>query len=182
VERPARADAVRNRAAIIAAARRLFAERGVDVSLHAIGKAAGVGQASLYRHFANRETLMLALYAENFDLMEATSARLVGSPSRFAAVWSQLIDLSIQSKGFSGMLSTNDHPHPDLAVMVERLVDLLTEPLAESIAAGSVDAKWTVPDLVLVVQMLTGALAGVPLSDAREVADNVMRLVTLDHL
>ncbi len=92
-ESPPRADAVRNRAAIIAAARRLFAERGVDVPLQAIGKAAGVGQASLYRHFPSREDLMLALYQQNFDRMEATSAAHVGSPDLFAAVWSELVDL-----------------------------------------------------------------------------------------
>jgi AcrR family transcriptional regulator len=52
-----RADAVRNREKIVEAARALFRERGYDVPLDDVAKAAGVGAGTLYRHFPNRESL-----------------------------------------------------------------------------------------------------------------------------
>ncbi|MFI9723987.1 TetR/AcrR family transcriptional regulator [Streptomyces sp. NPDC052396] len=59
---PLRADARRNRERILEAAVRAFAERGADVPIDAIAKAAGVGSATLYRHFPTREALVEAAY------------------------------------------------------------------------------------------------------------------------
>ena len=58
-----RSDAVHNREAILAAAR-LALTKSADVSLNAIAKRAGVANATLYRHFPSRESLILAVYRE----------------------------------------------------------------------------------------------------------------------
>src|SRR5215216_6360769 len=58
-----RADAERNRERILAAAREVFAERGLDAPLDAIAERAGVGQATLYRRFPRREDLIVACFA-----------------------------------------------------------------------------------------------------------------------
>jgi AcrR family transcriptional regulator len=57
-----RADAKRNRDQIVAAARRLFVERGVDVPMEEIAREAGVGIGTLYRRFPDRESLILAVH------------------------------------------------------------------------------------------------------------------------
>ena len=54
-ERPLRADAERNRQRIIDAARELFAERGLDVTLNDIARHAGVGVGTVYRRFPDKE-------------------------------------------------------------------------------------------------------------------------------
>lgn len=60
-----RADAVRNRARILCAAERLFAEQGVDcVSMDAIAAAAGVGKGTLFRRFGDRASLVMAILGE----------------------------------------------------------------------------------------------------------------------
>src|SRR4051812_6067478 len=57
-----RADAARNRRRILAAAQRLFAERGVScTSMDAIAAEAGVGKGTLFRRFGDRATLALAI-------------------------------------------------------------------------------------------------------------------------
>lgn len=53
-----RADATRNRDALLRAARELFVERGLDVPLDAVARHAGVGPATLYRRFPDREALL----------------------------------------------------------------------------------------------------------------------------
>jgi AcrR family transcriptional regulator len=59
-----RADARRNREAIVAAARGAFAERGLQTSLDDIAKCAGVGSGTLYRHFPTRGELVAAVFTE----------------------------------------------------------------------------------------------------------------------
>lgn len=64
--RAERRDAAEHRRAILAAARRLFAERGVDaVAMHQIAQAAGVGQGTLYRRYAHKGLLCMALLEES---------------------------------------------------------------------------------------------------------------------
>ncbi len=61
-----RRDAAAHRRHILDVARRLFAERGVDgVSMHGIARAAGVGQGTLYRRYAHKGELCMALLGEN---------------------------------------------------------------------------------------------------------------------
>jgi AcrR family transcriptional regulator len=57
--------AAENRAALIAAARAVFATAGYDAPLSAVARRAGVGQGSLYRHFPNRMSLAVAVFEDN---------------------------------------------------------------------------------------------------------------------
>jgi AcrR family transcriptional regulator len=64
IERALRADARRNREAIIAAAKKLFADEGLDAQMPDIAKQAGVGVGTVYRHFPTKDDLIAALAAE----------------------------------------------------------------------------------------------------------------------
>ena len=69
--RPLRKDAARNRAALLAAARKVFAERGLEASLDDVAHEAGVGVGTAYRHFANKYELAGAIMREGIDEMIA---------------------------------------------------------------------------------------------------------------
>jgi AcrR family transcriptional regulator len=60
VRRP-RADAVRNRERVLAAAKTVFCAGGQEASLEAVAKKAGVGIGTLYRHFPTRQDLFEAV-------------------------------------------------------------------------------------------------------------------------
>lgn len=63
-----RRDALENRARILDAARRLFAEEGIEaVSMHRIAQHAGVGQATLYRHYVHKGDVCRDLMAESTE-------------------------------------------------------------------------------------------------------------------
>jgi len=69
LERPKRADALRNYEKVLSAARDAFAEGGEATSLEEIARRAGVGIGTLYRHFPNRQALVEALYLEELEEM-----------------------------------------------------------------------------------------------------------------
>ena len=64
--RPQRADARRNRERILAAAKKVFADIGVDAHMEVVARRAGVGVGTLYRHFPTKEDLLGELVAEQF--------------------------------------------------------------------------------------------------------------------
>jgi len=78
-DKPARADARRNHAHLLAVARRLFAEQGVaNVPMSAIAEQAQVGKGTLYRHFADKAALCLALLDEDMRALQASAFQLFG--------------------------------------------------------------------------------------------------------
>lgn len=76
-ERPMRADARRNHARILQAARELFAGEANDVQIDDIARRAGVGVGTVYRHFPDKEALMGALVRERFTMFNARLASAV---------------------------------------------------------------------------------------------------------
>jgi AcrR family transcriptional regulator len=73
--RPMRADARRNREAILAAARALFASSRPEVQIDDVARRAGVGIGTVYRHFPDKEALMGALVRERFVAFNARMRR-----------------------------------------------------------------------------------------------------------
>src|SRR5713226_3720268 len=73
---PLRADARENREHLVAAARVAFAEQGADASLIDIARRAGVGSATLYRHFPTREALLEAAYRDQIGSLVTLAQEL----------------------------------------------------------------------------------------------------------
>jgi AcrR family transcriptional regulator len=67
VPRVLRADARRNREAVLAAAKHLFADQGLDAQMPDVARAAKVGVGTVYLHFATKDDLIAALVAERFE-------------------------------------------------------------------------------------------------------------------
>jgi AcrR family transcriptional regulator len=84
---PLRADARRNQELIVAAARTLFQERGVDIPMDEIARAAGVGVGTLYRRFPDREALLLAVTVDTIRrLAELAKAAWDDEPDAWSAL------------------------------------------------------------------------------------------------
>ncbi len=88
-DRPLRADAVRNRTKILAAAAATFAESGTDASLEEIARRADVGIGTLYRHFPTRAALIEHVYRSRVDELCATAPELLEhlAPLRALEEW-----------------------------------------------------------------------------------------------
>jgi AcrR family transcriptional regulator len=102
-----RADARRNRERILEAAVRAFSEKGPDVAIDTIAKAAGVGSATLYRHFPTREALVEATYRNELARVCDSTAKLLAdnAPDRAIRLWmDNFIDYLAAKQGMADAL------------------------------------------------------------------------------
>jgi AcrR family transcriptional regulator len=89
-----RVDVVRNRASILDAAQRHFLAHGVGTSLEAVAKEAGIGPATLYRHFPTREALLAGvLQSRSEELIEREAQiALVENPGEALQQWLRALE------------------------------------------------------------------------------------------
>jgi len=73
--RPLRVDAARNRARILEAAEQVFAARGTTASTEEVAAAAELGIGTVFRHFATKEALLLALLVQRIERVTAEAER-----------------------------------------------------------------------------------------------------------
>jgi AcrR family transcriptional regulator len=146
-----RADAARNRDQLLAVATRLFASADAEPSLRAIAREAGVGIATLYRHFPTRESLVDAVYRDQVVRLTAGARELLGRLPPAAAMrhWMDLFGDWIATK--NGMLDT-------LLAMIDageiahartrtELLTAITTILDAGRAAGDLRADVTADDI-----------------------------------
>lgn len=147
------AAAADNRAALLAAARSLFAARGYDVPLRSIAADAGVGQGVLYRHFPTRLDLAFAVFEDHFHRYREIAAG--GGPDAFGALWREIVGNVIDETAFVDMVTDARRSQPDYDGIV-RLRAILTGPLQRAVAAGRIPADVTVDEVVLGIRMAYG--------------------------
>ena len=110
-----RAQAERNRAKILDAARSAFAEADFEVSMAEISRRAGVGMATLYRNFPGRRELLEALYIDEIDaLCDAARAIRSDTPGAAFVTWLRLVLAFVPNKRaiVSELLEHTDHEDP----------------------------------------------------------------------
>ncbi|WP_374050305.1 TetR/AcrR family transcriptional regulator [Streptomyces roseicoloratus] len=162
VSRP-RADAVRNRERIVTAAREMFVESGAQVPLDEIARRAGVGNATLYRNFPERDDLVrevvLSLTARITErAVEATEQE----SDPFEAVRRFTHAAADERVGaLCPMLDGDfDKNHPDLLAERSRLEEAVQELVERAQTAGRMRADVGAGDLMIAVSQLTRPLPG----------------------
>ncbi|GAB7067273.1 TetR/AcrR family transcriptional regulator [Mycobacterium hodleri] len=85
-DRPVRADAARNRAALLAAAEDEFAERGPSASVADIARRAGVAKGTVFRHFPTKEDLIASIVCGHVAVLADAARRRGESPDAGAAL------------------------------------------------------------------------------------------------
>ncbi|MGC4808792.1 TetR/AcrR family transcriptional regulator [Micromonospora sp. DT233] len=156
--------------AILRSARRLFTARGYHVPLSAIAKDAQVGQGVLYRHFPTRLDLAFAVFEENFAQLEAIAAE--PDAGAFGRLWDRLVQMTMESAAFVEMAVDARRTMPDYTGGT-RLQALIHDTFPRAQAAGLVDPRLTVDDVLLAHRMIYGVI--VTAVDPAEVGQAVER-------
>ena len=138
-----RADAQRNIDALLAAAEEEFATQGVDVNVRAIAARAGVGTATLYRHFPLRSDLITAVFHREVDACAAEAPKLAAAhdPGDALELWIQhYATMFIMTKrGLAAALHFGDPAFKALpAYFQQELGPVLQKLLDTAVAAGAI--------------------------------------------
>lgn len=164
-----RADAARNRQAIVEAAGAVFAEQGLDAPLDEIAKRAGTGNATLYRRFPTRADLVEAVFAERMaEHLEAVERALAHSDSweGFASYVRAAAAMQARDRGIADLVTMDLHRAPDIERLRARAFDGLVSLIDRARVDGVLRADFTTEDVVLLLMANAGLL-----ERARGVAD-----------
>jgi len=160
-DRELRRDAVRNRDLLLAAARHLFAERGVDVPLEEIARQAGVSIGTLYNRFPTRAALVEAVFT---DRMERTT-RLAHAAASAADPWegfagfvTGVCELQATDRGFSQVAARGLAASPASAQARNDALAVMADVMARAQAFGQLRNDVTVEDLALFVWAISRTL------------------------
>ncbi|MQY31937.1 TetR/AcrR family transcriptional regulator [Nocardia aurantia] len=167
------AAATENRAALIAAAREVFAEEGYTASMARVARSAGVGQASLYRHFPTREAIALAVFEDDVDLLEQRAA---GPGTTLDEVMVMIIEQLAESAAFMALLEPSS-PEPQLARIGLRFNALLAAKLADERLRKGFRRDVTPQDLFLAVGMVAAMILKTAPPTRLVVAEECWRLL-----
>jgi AcrR family transcriptional regulator len=163
-----RADATRNRVAILTAARQVFAEQGLRAPLEEIARRAGVGIATLYRRFPTRERLVAAALIEKIVQYEDAASQALAEPDPwdgFAGLVRRICELQANDRGLSDLLSMTLPASEEVELRRAKAHSYLTELVARAKAAGRLRPDFVVEDLLLVL-IANAAVAHVTGPDA----------------
>ncbi|MER6617538.1 TetR/AcrR family transcriptional regulator [Streptomyces xantholiticus] len=138
-----RADAQRNRQTVLAAAADVFVTSGVDAPIRQIAARAGVGMATIYRHFPTRADLVTAVYRHQIEACaEAGPNLLASADSPFEALcqWIDLfVDFLITKHGLADALQSDSDRFAALhAYFLDRLLPVCAHLLDAAVEAGDI--------------------------------------------
>jgi AcrR family transcriptional regulator len=162
-----------NRRALLAAAREVFSEGGIDAPLSAVAKRAGVGQGSLYRHFPDRISLALAVFEDNVAAMEA----LVADPDcTLDDLLADITTRTIDSVAFVDIVTAGPSD-PRLDAVADRVRAAIATALRQAHQAGTVRRSVTADDVMLAVGMVAALVGKTPAADRQRTADGAWALL-----
>jgi AcrR family transcriptional regulator len=176
--RSMRADAQRNRERLLDVAVRTFARTGLDVSLEAIAKEAGVGIGTLYRHFPTREALIDAAYRNELARLCDSVDDLLRDlpPDQALRAWmDRFVDYMTTKRGMGdalrALIASGGDPFSESR---DRLTAAVTTLLHAGAEAGTLRSDVTPDDLLV-------SLSGVSLATSepqqREQANRLLDLL-----
>jgi AcrR family transcriptional regulator len=176
-----RKDAMRNRQAILDAARKLFAD-SAEVSMCEIALRAGVGQATLYRNFPDRRALIAEIRGEHIDRIALLAAECDGDPNAFFVLLPRLVESVVDLYALGDLGREDASVGSQLESDKQRLGEIMRRPLSDARSAGTLRRDTSLEDVFLVLLMVRGAMSRADGAAARAAAASRVLTLALDGL
>ncbi|MBB4913058.1 TetR/AcrR family transcriptional regulator [Streptosporangium saharense] len=172
VDKPRRADAQRNKEALLDAAAAIFVTSGVEAPVRDIAARAGVGTATIYRHFPTRADLIIAVYRHQVEACaEAGPALLASGATPYTALgrWIDLfVDFLVTKHGLAAVLQPGNPGFDTLhAYFIDRLVPVCARLLDAATESGEIRPGLQAYELMRGIGNLCIGANGDPHYDAR---------------
>jgi AcrR family transcriptional regulator len=154
---PLRADAERNRQRLLAAAKEVFATRGLDVTLDDIARHAGVGTGTAYRRFPNKDALIEALMADRIGELAAIAEECLEDPDPWrglAGYFERALALQASDRGLKDVLFSPGRGRDRVAHARRSLAPIVTRLVRRAVHAGVVRGDIATSDVPVINFML----------------------------
>jgi AcrR family transcriptional regulator len=154
---PLRADAERNRQRLLAAAKEVFATRGLDVTLDEIARHAGLGTGTAYRRFPNKDALIEALMVERIEELGAIARECLDEPDPWrglAGFFERALTLQVADRGLKDVLFSPGRGRERVAHAREALAPIVAQLVQRGVAAGAVRDDLSTSDVPVINFML----------------------------
>ncbi|MFF3289902.1 TetR/AcrR family transcriptional regulator [Streptomyces sp. NPDC003023] len=155
MSRPSRADAERNRLRVLEVAHDLFAERGDEVQMAEVARAAGVGVGTVYRHFPTRRALVEAVAVRRFaEILAFAEEQCLTQPDACGAVAALLThvgEVHEQGRAVSGVIEAAFGGTAPRGEVGEALLAMGARLVERGREDGTLRADVTVGDLYMSV-------------------------------
>lgn len=155
-----RRDAEENRAVILAAADLVFASHGITVPLDLVCQQAGVGRATLYRHFPDRHHLIVALLERGLEETAAKAIELGDQEDAFFVLLRFHAERIHSRSSLVDYWRVLDRGAPEVRRVRERFHQIFSPLIFRAVEAGTCRPDIQVEDVTLLVSMLGSALRG----------------------
>lgn len=156
-----RRDAQRNHDKIVEAARELFAKRGLDISLDDIARQAGVGVATAYRHFPEKDQLIDAVFSHAM----AQTVALAEEAAAQKRAWDGLVmwlvsvgEMQAADAGLRTLMKSRSRGAEHARRAHDQITQKLTELVKRAIAEGDLRDDLELSDLGACIYMLSAAI------------------------
>ncbi|MFE7192953.1 TetR/AcrR family transcriptional regulator [Kitasatospora sp. NPDC057541] len=156
-----RRDAQRNRDLLLATARDLFAAHGLDVPLDQIAKEAGVGNATLYRHFPTREALIGEVFADAAHLLDEAGAEALATEDAWSAIeryFARIFELVAADRGINDLVTQAIPAVPGMIEISRRNAVTVGTLVARAQEQGTLRTDVVTMDLLFMLGPLCRAL------------------------
>lgn len=161
-EHALRADAERNRTRVLAAAREVFAEQGVQVPMAEVARRAGVGVATLFRRFPTRDDLITATFADKMTGYAGAIDDALADPDPwhgFCTYVERVCGMQAEDRGFTDVLTMTFPTAKAFEAERDRAAAGFAELIARAKATGRLRADFVHQDLVVVLMANAGVVA-----------------------
>lgn len=166
-----RADKQRNRELLIEAAARIVDRDGASASLEQIAREAGVGSATLHRHFAGRQELLSAVFHDRIETLARRAPVLAAEAEPYDALARWLGEAAAYVAATQGLAAalfpTADGTVPSDDSCHALMVDATRTLLTAAAAAGAVDPSVSADDLVILINGVAAVAGGDPATAER---------------
>lgn len=157
-DRPLRRDAERNRQRILDAARELFAEHGLGITLNDIAHHAGVGVGTVYRRFPDKAQLIEELFEQRLEDLVGLASAALDEPDAWHGLKTFLrraLELQANDRGVKDLITASTDGLDRVAKIRSRLLPIGLELVARAREAGQIRTDIAAQDLPVIQLMLS---------------------------
>jgi AcrR family transcriptional regulator len=154
---PLRADAERNRLRLLAAAKDLFATRGLDVTLDDVARHAGVGTGTAYRRFPNKDALIDALMVDRIGELAGIARECLEEPDPWRGIsgfFERALALQAADRGLKDVLFSSGRGRERSNQARQQMAPVVGRLVRRAVEAGAVRSDMSTTDVPLINFML----------------------------